>query len=261
MTKNEIHVLLIDAMNLIRRVYGGSPLEDSPDSVEPLVGVAKGSIKRALKETQPTHAAMVYEGRGQTWRHKLIPDFKTNRKTMDQCVQDAIPLIKEQVDSELNIKAIEIPAVEADDVIATVATSLDRQGIATTILSTDKDFGQILGGNIRLRNYFSSEYRDPAWFEKKFGVPVEYLQAVFAFKGDGKDKGIPGVPGIGEKTAAKWLNEFGGYENLLANIEELKGKAGQNVRDNLDDLKLSYQLCALKTDVELAGLNLSNFKL
>ena len=254
-------ILLIDACNLIHRVYAGAQLENAPESIDTLVDITSRSIKRALKENQPSHAVAVFEGQGQTWRHKLLPNFKENRPKKHQAFIDALPLIKNDLLETFNIRSVEIEHYEADDVIATFATSLSKRQIPCTILSTDKDFSQIVNLYIKLRNHFSREDRDETWVHSKFNVYPKQIRTLFALVGDKNDKGIPGVPGIGVKTAAKLIRQYGDFQNLIDHAEKIGGKVGENLQNYILDFILSYKLMELKTNIDLSDFNLHDFRI
>jgi len=250
-------VLLIDALNVIRRVYEALRDHDGAEALDSVVRGSMGSIKRAVSEVGPSHAICVFEGEGRTWRHERFPAYKANRPPTPEAVQRAVAQCREALD-ELGLAAVAVPQVEADDVIASIAAGLDRRGIDTVILSTDQDFLQLISEHVVVRHHVAKEYRDARWVEHKYGVPAHRYREVLAMMGDSANN-IPGVPGIGPKKAAALLQQYDSIGTLLADAEKIKGKLGETIRAHADDLQLSLELVTLKNDVHV-GLNLRDAK-
>jgi DNA polymerase-1 len=243
-------LLLIDGMNLVRRIYEAQPTPDSPEKAQGALRSSLASFRRALREHEPTHVLAAFDHGGPTWRHALLASYHENRKSMPEPLRDIMPRLLDEVRA-LGIPVLSIPNVEADDVIATAALHwLKSDRGAVTILSTDKDLTALIANGASVWDHFSRDWRDEAWIHKKFGVSAAQLQDYLALSGDSSDN-VPGVPGVGPKTAAKWLNQYGSLDQLLAQVESVPGKIGETLRANLDKLQLARQLVEFKTDIQL----------
>lgn len=249
--------LLIDGLNITRRVFEAAQRNsETPIKQEDFVKSSLSSLLRAVREVAPTHVICVFDGDGPTWRHDYYPDYKANREPPPAVFVDGCIEIRDRLAQE-GIKSIKFDGFECDDVIASLAHKLGEKKVATVILSTDKDFSQLLSEHVWQYNHFSEEYRTPEWVVKKFDVEPALFTQAQAFMGDETDN-IPGVKGIGPKTAAKLLKRFGSLDKIIRNATYLEGKMGVNIRNNLDNLKISFTLVTLKTDINL-GLNLKEF--
>lgn len=244
------HLLLIDGLNLVRRVYEASPVENSPEKAKDAMRSSLASFRRALREHQPTHVLAPFDHGGTTWRHELYSAYKANRKPMPQPLRDVLPELFEHL-SRLSVQAVSVAGVEADDVVATVCHRwIEGNRGSVTVLSTDKDLAALLAHGARIRDHFKPEWRDEAWMQTKFGVSADKLHDLLALAGDSTD-GVPGVPGVAAKTAAKLLNTYGSLEAVLANASSIKGKLGENVRMSIETVRLARQLVGFKTDLTL----------
>ncbi len=271
-----IRFLLVDALNLVRRVYAAQPGDDTPEKADGAKISSKQSLQRALRECEPTHALIVFEGREPSWRHLLYRDYKINHKPMPAALRDALPDYRDAF-AALGVASFEIPKVEADDVIATLAVKIAASGGQAVILSTDKIFLQLLSNNIFVRDHFKQSYLDRAYIAQRFGVPPEKFIDFLALAGDSTNS-IRGVPGIGPKTAAKLIGEFGSLDGILAatgateaDAETVEADTEANaagadrpalapkMRDKLvdyaQDAREAQSLVRLQTDLDL-GLNL-----
>lgn len=243
-------LLIIDGMNLVRRVYEAQPTPDSPEKAQAALRSSIASFRRALREHEPTHVLAAFDHGGPTWRHELLETYHENRKAMPQSLKDIMPKLLDEVRA-LRIPVLALPGVEADDVIATAALHwLNGNRGAVTILSTDKDLASLVAQGASVWDHFTKAWRDEAWIQKKFGVTAAQLQDFLALTGDSSDN-VPGVPGVGPKTAAKWLAQYGSLDQLLAQVDSVPGKIGQTLRDNLDKLELARKLVSFKTDITL----------
>lgn len=250
MTDKHDHLLLIDGLNIVRRVYEAIPVPDSHKKAEGAMKSSMISIQRALKEHSPSHALAVFDAEGKTWRHELFAAYHLNRKPKPEPLRKALPGLIEKIQAS-GIKVVQIEGVEADDVLAGVArkwAGLSRGPV--TVLSTDKDLAALTAEGVQVYDHFKSEWHDAAWVEKKFGVKPAQLQDLLALTGDSTD-GIAGLPGVGPKTAAKWLIEFGSLEKLLENSAGIKGKAAEALRGDSEQVRLARRLVDFKTDFSL----------
>jgi 5'-3' exonuclease len=209
-----IRFLLVDALTMGRRVYAAHPGDEGPEKAEGAKTSCAKSLRRALRECEPTHAVVVFEGREPSWRHLLFRDYKIDHKPMPEALRVALPEYREAFAS-LGVTSFEVPKVEADDVIGTLATKIADAGGQAIILSTDKIFLQLLSDRIFVRDHFKKTYLDHAYVVKKFGVDSKRFVDFLALAGDGTNS-IRGVPGVGPKTAARLIGDFGSLDAMLA---------------------------------------------
>lgn len=250
MIKNEKKPLvLVDGSSyLFRAFYALPPLSNSKGQPTGAVYGVLNMLKKLINDYQPEYIAVVFDPKGKTFRYDLYSEYKANRTKMPaELSQQILPLFA-------TIEAMGLPLVivegfEADDVIATLALKAEQEGFRTVISTGDKDLAQLVNDNITLINTMSNTVLDREGVIHKFGVPPECMIDYLALVGDSSDN-IPGIPKVGPKTAAKWLAEYGSLENLVKNSDKISGKIGENLRDNLELLKLSRQLVTIKKDVE-----------
>lgn len=246
-----LSLLLIDGLNILRRCYEANPAPDSPDKAMAATRSAFSSFKRALSEHSYSHALAAFDYGGTTWRHALYARYREGRKPMPQELRDVVPAFRERLTAELGLPVVCVPNVEADDVLATVFLRwVACKGAPAVIVSTDKDLCTLIAQGARVRDHFKPEWRDTAWVQAKFGVPPALLADLLALMGDSSDD-IPGVEGIGPKTAAKLLNEHGSLEALLEAAPGIKGKTGERLVEQAPMARLSRQLVAFDTAVSV----------
>lgn len=216
---------------------------------------AAGSVRRALNVHAPTHALVVLDHGGPNWRHALFEGYKASRSPTPAALTAGIPLFTSDMVS-MGLATTAVPGVEADDTMASVARAWLRSGAAAgsvTLLSTDKDMAALVHEGVRVHPHFQDEWHDEAWVQRKFGVPSSLLQDLLALLGDSVDD-IPGVVGVGGKTAPRLLLEHGSLEGVLAAAEAgaIAGKLGERLRaDGAQAARLSRQLVAFKLDVKV----------
>lgn len=241
-------LLIADGLNVVRRVYEANPAPDSRTKAEGAVRSSLGSFRRALTEHRPTHFLAAFDHGGPTWRHELYSQYKVLRKPMPAELQAELPTLYAQL-AAMGLTTCCVPGVEADDVITAVARRwrVAKRG-RVIVLSTDKDLAQLLEDEVEVRDHFKPEWRDDSWVQAKFGVPVPLLGDLLALMGDSAD-GIPGVPGVGIKTAAKLLLEHGNLITLLDRAGEVKGKVGESLRAAIAEVRLARRLVDFKTDM------------
>ncbi|MDN5865481.1 MAG: DNA polymerase I [Gammaproteobacteria bacterium] len=234
---------------LYRAFYALPPLSASDGRPTGAVRGVVAMLRKMLREDAPTHVAVVFDAPGKTFRDELFEAYKANRPHMpDDMAAQMEPLYA--VIEALGLPLIQVPGVEADDVIATLALQATEAGFEVEIGTGDKDMAQFVNGHITLVDTMRGTRRDRAGVKERFGVPPERIVDLLALMGDTSDN-IPGVPGVGQKTAAKWLNEYGSLDAIRAHADEIKGKVGEKLRANLEQLELSRQLATVKSDVEL----------
>jgi DNA polymerase-1 len=191
----------------------------------------------------------VVDAPGRTFRDDLYPEYKANRAPMPDDLRAQVEPMLAIVEA-LGFPILRVAGVEADDVIGTLATRAADAGIDVQVSTSDKDFAQLVGPRVELVNSMTHSRLDRAGVVEKFGVPPERIVDYLTLMGDAIDN-IPGVPKCGPKTAAKWLNEYGSLDAVVAHAGDVKGKVGENLRAALPQLPLSHQLATIKTDVEL----------
>jgi protein Xni len=248
-----IKFLLVDALNLIRRVYAAQPGEDGPERVDGAIASSRHSLQRALKEINPTHAVCVFEGEGSSWRHGIYEDYKAGRAPMPHDLHANLHEFKEAF-LEQGVASLAFPGLEADDVIATLAAKVAERNGQVVILSTDKMFLQLLCDRIMVRDHFGQRDLDAFHVKEKFGVRPDQFADFLALAGDNTNN-IKGVPGIGTKRASALLADHGSVDRLLSEGKALAGKLGETLSRNEETLRKTQTLVRLRTDLEL-GLNL-----
>ena len=244
-------LVLVDGSSyLFRAFHALPPLVSSKGRP---TGAVKGVINmiRSLLKAQPQAGiAIVFDAKGDTFRNRIYPEYKAHRPPMPPELRAQIAPIHEVIRA-MGLPLLIIDDVEADDVIGSLAVQAAAAGTSTLISTGDKDLAQLVNDKVTLINTMNDETLDSAGVERKFGVRPERIIDYLALMGDKSDN-IPGVPGVGPKTAVKWLQEYDSMEGIIANAEKIGGKIGEALRANLDQLKLSYELATIKTDVKLS---------
>ncbi|MDW7711949.1 MAG: DNA polymerase I [Deferrisomatales bacterium] len=222
---------LIDGTNLLYRAYhalqGFRTAAGLPTHV---VYGFLSMIFRVLREHAPEGLAVVFDPPGPTARHRLFPEYKANREATPEDLIVQIPYVHRAL-AALGVPVLTLPGLEADDVLGTLARRLAEAGEEVTLVTGDKDFCQLVGPRIRLLDTMRDRFSGPEEVAERFGVPPERVVDVLALTGDPVDN-IPGVPGIGPKTAAKLVAAYGGLEGVVARAEEVKGKRGEALREH-----------------------------
>lgn len=252
-----IQFLLVDALNLIRRVYAAQPGEDGPDRVEGAVTAATHSLQRALRKARPTHAVCVFDSKERGWRHGLYPDYKAGRDPMPADLDEGLTGFKESF-LTCGVSSLTQDGEEADDVIATLASKVAASGGHALILSTDKVFMQLIDDLISLHDHFNDRDLDGEYVMEKFGVRADQFADLLALAGD-KTNNIPGVPSVGPKTASRLLSQVGTLDDVLAVAHTIPGKAGAAIYQHRERALLSRSLVTLQRDLSL-GVNLRDFR-
>ncbi|HEX5737934.1 MAG TPA: DNA polymerase I, partial [Hydrogenophaga sp.] len=222
------------------------------DPASPATGAIRGMInmmQKLRKDVRADYAACVFDAKGPTFRDALYPEYKANRSPMPDDLRAQIAPIHEVV-KLLGWRVLDVPGVEADDVIGTLAHVAAQQGITCIISSGDKDLSQLVNEHITVIDTMNDRRRDIAGVTAEFGVPPSLMLDYQTLVGDQVDN-VPGVPKVGPKTAVKWLLEYGSLEALVARAGEIKGVAGENLRNALEWLPKGRELLTIKTDCEL----------
>ena len=250
-------LLLVDGSSYLYRAYHAMPdlRADPADPASQPTGAIRGMINMlgALRKDYPDaeYAACVFDAPGKTFRDELYPDYKANRAPMPDGLRSQIEPIHEVV-RLLGWTVLAVPGVEADDVIGTLAHAAAQQGVEVVISSGDKDLAQLVTPHISIIDTMSGKRRDEAGVQAEFGVRPDQMLDYQVLLGDAIDN-VPGVDKVGPKTAAKWLNEHGSLDGILAAAEQIKGAAGQNLRNALDWLPTGRALLQIRTDCDLQG--------
>jgi DNA polymerase-1 len=248
-------LLLVDGSSYLYRAFHAMPdLRAVPgDPTSPATGAIRGMInmmQKLRKDVRADYAACVFDAKGPTFRDALYPQYKANRSPMPDDLRSQIPPIHEVV-KLLGWQVLDVPGVEADDVIGTLAHTASQQGITVIISSGDKDLSQLVNEHITVIDTMNDRRRDMAGVEAEFGVPPRLMLDYQTLVGDTVDN-VPGVPKVGPKTAVKWLLEYGSLDALVARAGEIKGVAGENLRNALGWLPKGRELLTIKTDCDLA---------
>ena len=241
---------LVDGSSYLYRAFHALPnlTNSQGEPTGALLGVAN-MLRRLLNEAQPELIAVVFDARGPTFRHELYPDYKANRPPMP-------PELGRQVEAILDftrllgLPLLQVEGVEADDVIGTLAKQAEAEGMRCVISTGDKDMAQLVSDTTTLTNTMTGTDLDRAGVKEKFDVEPKQIVDFLALTGDKSDN-IPGVDKCGPKTAAKWLNEWGSLDEIMAHADEIGGKIGENLRAAIDQLPLSRDLATIRRDVEL----------
>ena len=248
-------LFLIDAYALIYRSYYAfikSPRINSKGLNTSAVMGFCNTLNEVLTKEKPTHIGVAFD-HGKTFRHDAFPDYKAQREETPEDIKLSVPLIK-QVLEAMRIPILQVDGFEADDIIGTVATRFGADGIDTFMLTPDKDYGQLIGPNVfmyRPRHGGGYEILGEKEVGEKYGIPTPaQVIDLLALMGDSADN-FPGCPGVGEKTAAKLINQFGSIDNMLQHTDEIKGKLREKVENAVEDIKISKFLATIRTDVPM----------
>lgn len=248
-------LFLIDAYALIYRSYYAfikNPRINSKGLNTSAVMGFVNTVNEVMTKEKPTHIGVAFDPAGPTFRHEAYPEYKAQREACPEDIKKSVPIIKDILKA-MRIPILEMPGYEADDVIGTLATKAGQAGVATYMLTPDKDYGQLVSSNVFM---YRPRYGDAGYevlgekeVEAKYGIPTP-LQVIdlLGLMGDSSDN-IPGCPGVGEKTAVKLISEFGSIEQLLAGTDRLKGALKKKIEDNRRQIKFSKFLATIKTDV------------
>ena len=258
-------LFLLDAYALIYRSYyafiKNPRINSKGQNTSAIIGFCN-TLNEVLQKEKPTHIGVAFDPHGPTFRSETFPAYKAQRDATPEDIHAAVPIIKDILRA-YRIPILQVDGYEADDVIGTLAKKADSIGIKCYMLTPDKDYGQLvtdLANIYRPRHGGGYEVMGPQEVCAKYGIasPTQVID-LLALMGDSADN-FPGCPGVGEKTAAKLIAEFGSVEQLLARTSELKGALQKKVTEHVDDIKMSYFLATIKTDVPI-NLNMDELKL
>lgn len=250
-------LFLLDAYALIYRAYYAflkAPRINSKGFNTSAVLGFVNTLEEILIKEQPTHIGVAFDPKGGTFRHELYKEYKAQREETPEVIRESVPIIK-QILEAYRIPILEVPGFEADDVIGTLAHKADEKGITTYMMTPDKDYCQLVTDKalIYRPKYGNNGYEvmGPKQVLEKYGLSsTAQVIDMLGLMGDSSDN-IPGCPGIGEKTAVKLINDFGGIDGLLANTDKLKGALKEKVENNVEQIKFSRLLATIRTDVPI----------
>jgi DNA polymerase-1 len=243
-------LVLVDGSGYLYRAFHALPplVSSKGEPTGALLGVVN-MLTKTLKDERPDYIAVVFDAPGKTFRDELFEQYKAHRPPMPDELRSQIQPLLDTVQA-LGLPLLRIVGVEADDVIGTLAKRGAAQGLRVIISTGDKDMAQLVNDQITLLNTMSNSTLDRNGVKAKFDVYPEQIIDYLALVGDSSDN-IPGVPKVGPKTAAKWLNDFGTADALIKNVESITGKVGESLRASLNELELSKRLATIECDVQL----------
>ena len=257
-------LFLLDAYALIYRSYYAflkNPRINSKGLNTSAIMGFVNTLNEVITKEQPTYMAVAFD-HGKTFRHEAFPAYKAQREETPEDIRASVPIIKDILEA-YRIPVLQADGFEADDVIGTLATAAGREGIETYMLTPDKDYGQLVGGNVyiyRPRHGGGYDTLGESEVTQKYGIATTaQVIDLLALMGDSADN-FPGCPGVGEKTAAKLITQFGSIDNMLAHTDEIKGKLREKVEGAVDDIRMSRFLATIRTDVPIA-LDLEKMKM
>lgn len=249
-------LMLLDGHSMAYRAFYALPVENFNTSTGQPTNAVYGfasMLANTVRDERPTHLAVAFDLSRQTFRSVEFPDYKANRaKTPDE-FRSQIGLIGELLDA-MRVPRMTVEGFEADDIIATLATAAEAAGFDVDIVTGDRDSLQLVTDHITVlyptKGVSELTRYTPEKVAEKYGVTPRQYPDLAALRGDPSDN-LPGIPGVGEKTAAKWVNQFGSFDELVSRADEVKGKIGEKLRDHLDSVKRNRVLTELVRDVEL----------
>ena len=257
-------LFLLDAYALIYRSYYAflkNPRINSKGLNTSAIMGFVNTLNEVITKEQPTYMAVAFD-HGKTFRHEAFPAYKAQREETPEDIRASVPIIKDILEA-YHIPVLQADGFEADDVIGTLATAAGREGIETYMLTPDKDYGQLVGDNVyiyRPRHGGGYDTLGESEVTEKYGIATTaQVIDLLALMGDSADN-FPGCPGVGEKTAAKLITQFGSIDNMLAHTDEIKGKLREKVEGAVDDIRMSQFLATIRTDVPIA-LDLEKMKM
>ena len=247
-------LFLLDAYALIYRSYYAfikNPRINSKGlNTSAIVGFLN-TLNEVLEKEKPTHIGVAFDPHGPTFRSEAFPEYKAQREETPEDIRKAVPIIKNLLKA-YRIPILQVDGYEADDIIGTLAKKADSIGVTTYMLTPDKDYGQLVSENVKIfrpRHGGGYETMGPKEVTEKYSIttPLQVID-LLALMGDSADN-FPGCPGVGEKTASKLISDFGSVDELITRSSEIKGKLREKIEEHVDDIKMSYFLATIKTDV------------
>lgn len=248
-SKSETLYLVDGSGYIFRAFYAIRPLSTSKGLPTNAIYGFTNMLLKLLREKKPDHIAVIFDAGRKTFRNDEYPDYKANRLEPPEELVPQFPYFRKVVQA-LNIPCLEAKNYEADDIIGTLAEAFDKEDVETVIVTGDKDLMQLVSDRVTLLDTMKEREVGIKEVEERFGVLPERVPDVLGLAGDSSDN-IPGVPGVGEKTAMKLLKEYGSLEGILAHADEIKGKLGEKIRAHTEEARLFQRLATVKRDVPL----------
>ncbi|HVL74857.1 MAG TPA: 5'-3' exonuclease H3TH domain-containing protein [Noviherbaspirillum sp.] len=243
-------LLAIDILNLVRRLYEANSEPDTAEKMEAVLHGAAAAVRRVLEVHQPTHVLCALDHGGPSWRHAIHPAYRETHASMPDPLRETLPRLHALL-AGLGVPVVSVEGAEADDMIATAVRRWLAEGRGEAVIaSTDRKLHPLVAEGALVWDAFRNEWHDSAWVERRYGVPPEMLADLLALVGN-PAHGIPGIPKIGEKTAAKLLHAYRDLDGIMAGAGILLNPLGQRLRAGRDDAYLSRELLRLKSDVRL----------
>ncbi|MDH5391892.1 MAG: DNA polymerase I [Gammaproteobacteria bacterium] len=243
-------IILVDGSSyLFRAFHAMPPLTNSKGQNTGAVYGVINMLRKLQEQYQPESMAVIFDAKGKTFRHDMYQAYKANRPPMPDDLREQIEPLHQLVEA-LGYPMLVVEGVEADDVIGTLAKQASEAGAEMLISTGDKDMAQLVSEHVTLINTMNNSLMDADGVVAKFDVRADQIIDYLALIGDSVDN-IPGVPKVGPKTAAKWLKEYGSLQTIMANADKFKGKIGENLRNSLEHLPLSYDLATIDCELEL----------
>jgi DNA polymerase-1 len=241
---------LIDGHNVLYRTFFGVPRLTAPDGMPTnvVLGVARILLK-ILREESPDAVVAVFDSREPTPRHEIYPEYKANRLKTPEDLSVQIPVVDEMIDA-LGVRRLSVAGAEADDIIGTLSRRAEKRGMDVVIVSSDKDMYQLVSQRVKVRDGLKEHTVGEAQVEEVFGVPPGKVPDLLALAGDPSDN-VPGVPGIGEKTASELIRDFGSLDAVLAHPERLKGSRREKIEKGADAARLALRLVTIDRDIPI----------
>ncbi|MFI4955258.1 MAG: 5'-3' exonuclease H3TH domain-containing protein, partial [Gammaproteobacteria bacterium] len=242
--------ILVDGSAYLFRAYHALPplVTTKGEPTGAIFGVVS-MLRKLLADMNPTYIAVVFDTKEPTFRDALYPAYKAHRKETPPELISQFPTLVEIVKA-MGLPVLQVPGVEADDVIGTLAVEAQKEGLHTLISTSDKDLAQLVNKHVTLMNTMTDTFLDESGVLEKFGVKPNQIIDYLTLVGDTSDN-VPGVPKVGPKTAAKWLADYKTLDNIITHANDIPGKVGESLRASLEQLPLSRELVTIKLDVHL----------
>ncbi|WP_305764127.1 5'-3' exonuclease H3TH domain-containing protein, partial [Corynebacterium sp. HMSC074C04] len=248
--------MLIDGHSMAFRAFFALPVDNFSTTGGQTTNAVYGflsMLSNILSEEKPTHVAVAFDVARETFRNEIFPEYKAQREKTPEEFRGQVPLIQ-QVLKEMGIVTLEKDNYEADDIIATLATQAKPEGFETLIVTGDRDSFQLVNDTTTvlypMRGVTTLHRFTPAAIEKKYGLTPTQYPDFAALRGDPSDN-LPGIPGVGEKTATKWIVQYGTLENLIDHADEIRGKVGDNFRERVANVQLNRDITEMVKDLPL----------